>query len=126
VQHWLYAERLATVFKLHPMVFSPIKEVFIQGVTLEGKTFRPGDWADRLCGVMSPFRPGGPRPGSHLTYSPWCVQKVVGGVKCVVVNAALRDAEPMAWDFVMGFARDNELQVVEACLVPGAGAGSGS
>ena len=65
-------------------------------------------------------------PGSHLTYSPWCVQKVVGGVKCVVVNAALRDAEPMAWDFVMGFARDNELQVVEACLVPGAGAGSGS
>jgi hypothetical protein len=24
----------------------------------------------------------------------------------------------MAWDFVMNFARDNGLQVVEACLVP--------
>jgi hypothetical protein len=24
----------------------------------------------------------------------------------------------MAWDFVMGFARDNELQVIEACLLP--------
>ncbi len=24
----------------------------------------------------------------------------------------------MAWNFVMGFARDNDLQVVEACLLP--------
>jgi hypothetical protein len=34
------------------------------------------------------------------------------------VNRALRDAEPMAWDFCVNFARDNDLQVVEACLVP--------
>jgi hypothetical protein len=26
----------------------------------------------------------------------------------------------MAWDFVMNFARDNRLQVVDACLLPGA------
>ena len=102
------------------MISSSAREVFIQGITQGGKPFRPGDWADRLCGVMSPFRPGGPQPGSHLTYSPWCVPTVVGGVKCVVVNVTLREAEPMAWDFVIGFARDNELQVVEACLVPGA------
>jgi hypothetical protein len=24
----------------------------------------------------------------------------------------------MAWDFVLNFARDNHLQVVEACLIP--------
>ena len=75
------------------MVSHPAKEVFIQGITHAGKTFRPSDWADRLCGVMSHFRPGGPQPGSHLTYSPWCVPTVVGGIKCVVVNAQLRDAE---------------------------------
>jgi hypothetical protein len=34
-------------------------------------------------------------------------------VKCVIVNEALRGIEPMAWDFVMNFARDNNLQVVE-------------
>jgi len=28
--------------------------------------------------------------------------------------------EPMAWDFVMNFARDNDLQVVDACLLPDA------
>lgn len=93
-------------------------EVFIQGVTRSGRTFRPSDWAERLAGVMSPFRPGGVRPGSHLSYSPWCVPTAVNGVKCVVVNTALREHEPMAWDFVMNFARDNELQVFEACLLP--------
>ncbi|RYF41058.1 MAG: DUF3579 domain-containing protein, partial [Comamonadaceae bacterium] len=40
------------------------------------------------------------------------------GVKCVIVNRELRDMEPMAWDFVLNFARDNDLQVAEACLIP--------
>jgi hypothetical protein len=46
------------------------------------------------------------------------VPTVVNGVKCVVVNAALRDLEPMAWDFAINFAIDNDLQYAEACLVP--------
>ena len=96
-----------------------IKEIFILGITLDGKTFRPSDWADRLCGVMSPFRPGGPQPGSHLNYSPWCLPILINGVRCVVVNAELRDAEPMAWDFAINFAKDNGLQMSEACLLPG-------
>ena len=95
-----------------------VKQVFIQGVTASGRTFRPSDWAERLAGVMSPFRPGGASPGSHLSYSPWCVPNTINGVKCVVVNAQLRDAEPMAWDFAINFAKDNNLQIVEACLVP--------
>ena len=103
------------------MVSPSSQEVFIQGITLAGKTFRPSDWAERLAGVMCNFRPGGPQPGSHLRYSPWCVPTVVNGIKCVVVNRALRDYEPMAWDFVMNFARDNDLQVVGACLLPDAG-----
>jgi hypothetical protein len=36
----------------------------------------------------------------------------------VIVSEALRDLEPMAWDFVMNFARDNELQIGEVCLLP--------
>ena len=102
---------------------STSKEVFIQGLTLDGKVFRPSDWADRLCGVMSPFRPGGPQPGSHLTYSPWCIPTMINGVRCVVVNAELKDAEPMAWDFAINFAKDNNLQMAEACLIPDAPAG---
>lgn len=94
------------------------KQVFIQGITRDGRTFRPSDWAERLAGVMSGFRPGGVQPGSHLSYSPWCVPTVINGIKCVVVNGELREAEPMAWDFCLNFARDNDLQVAEACLLP--------
>ena len=100
------------------MVSNTAKEVFIQGITREGKAFRPSDWAERLAGVMSQFRPGGAKPGSHLSYSPWCIPTSVAGVKCVVVHRDLRDAEPMAWDFCMNFAKDNDLQLVEGCLLP--------
>jgi hypothetical protein len=100
------------------MVSPTAKQVFIQGITQDGRTFRPSDWAERLAGVMSPFRPGGASPGSHLSYSPWCVPNTINGIKCVVVHVDLKEAEPMAWDFVMHFARDNRLQVAEACLLP--------
>lgn len=100
------------------MVSPSSKELFIQGVTLEGKTFRPSDWAERLAGVMSQFRPGGAHPGSHLSYSPWCIPTTMNGTKCVVVHQDLRAHEPMAWDFVLNFAKDNNLQVAEACLLP--------
>ena len=92
-------------------------EIFIQGITADGKPFRPSDWAERLAGVMGQFRPGGVQPGSHLSYSPWCVPTTINGVKCVIVNSELREYEVMAWDFVLAFARDNGLQVVEACLI---------
>jgi hypothetical protein len=95
------------------MVSNTAREVFIQGITRDGRTFRPSDWAERLAGVMSSFRPGGAQPGSHLNYSPWCIPTVIEGVKCVIVNRELRDYEPMAWDFVLNFAKDNELKVSE-------------
>jgi hypothetical protein len=41
---------------------------------------------------------------------------VIDGVKSVIVDAALRDVEPMAWDFVMAFARDNDLVLVEPVI----------
>ena len=100
------------------MISPSAKEVFIQGLTSEGRTFRPSDWAERLAGVMSSFRPGGATPGSHLSYSPWCVPTTINGIKCVVVHIDLKEHNVMAWDFVMNFARDNGLQIVEACLVP--------
>jgi len=91
---------------------SPPQVLVIQGLTSEGKPFRPSDWADRLAGVMSQFRPGGMQHDSHLSYSPWCVPTNMEGLKCVVVQPDLRSAEPMAWDFVLNFAKDNQLRIV--------------
>jgi hypothetical protein len=99
------------------------RQVFIQGITEDGRTFRPSDWSERLCGAMSCFRPEGVRNGigAFIGYSPYCVPRVINGVKYVIVNERLREVEPMAWDFVMNFARDNRLQTSDACLLPQAG-----
>jgi len=92
------------------------RQLYIQGITRQGRTFRPSDWAERLAGAMSSFRPAGFAGGiaAYIGYSPYCVPHVLGGVKSVLVSEALREVEPMAWDFVMNFARDNELTVVDA------------
>jgi hypothetical protein len=98
---------------------APAREFFIQGITSDGKQFRPSDWAERLCGVMSCFRPeGSGGPNAHLQYSPYVRPTVIGGVKAVVVNEDLRDIEPLAYHFVIDFAKDNDLQIVNACLLP--------
>ena len=103
-----------------PTVSPNAKQVFIQGITPNRRPLRPSDWAERLAGVMSQFRPGGAKSGlgGHIAYSPWCVPTVINGVKVVIVHTDMREEEPMAWDFVMAFAKDNSLQVAEACLLP--------
>ena len=111
---------MPSALQLPPMIAPKPRELFIQGLTQDGKAFRPSDWAERLAGAMSCFRPEGSAGGiaAFIGYSPLCVPTTINGVKCVIVSEALRDIEIMAWDFVMNFARDNQLQVVEACVLP--------
>jgi len=81
-------------------------EFVIQGVTADGKPFRPSDWAERLCGVMAAFG------GDHrMQYSPYVHPVTASGVRCVVVDRRLEDLEPMAYRFLLSFAKDNALKV---------------
>lgn len=79
----------------------------IVGATQEGRRFRPSDWAERLCGVMSVF--GAER---RMAYSPYVQPGGHDGEKCVYVNALIRDIEPMAYTFLVNFAKDNDLKVL--------------
>ncbi|HEV3105912.1 MAG TPA: DUF3579 domain-containing protein [Trinickia sp.] len=107
------------------MVETPPTEYFIQGVTKSGKKFRPSDWSERLAGVMSSFGPGAKGPNARLQYSLYVRPTLIGDLKCVILDSRLRDIEPMAFDFVMNFAKDNNLVVTEACAIPdGHGAAS--
>ena len=101
------------------------REFFIQGVTSDGKQFRPSDWAERLCGVMACFQPedSGGR-NARLQHSPYVRMVNLGKIKSVAVSEALREIEPLAYHFVLNFAKDNDLQVVDACLLPEPESGS--
>lgn len=82
----------------------------IIGKTLDGKQFRPSDWADRLCGVMSVF--GADR---KMKFSPYVRPGATDrGEKCVFVDVRLYKLEPLAYKFLVNFAKDNELQVIYA------------
>ena len=84
-------------------------EIVIQGITQSGKKFRPSDWAERLSGVLSTF-------GSdhRMSYSPYVRPVTVEGVKCVVVSQKLQEVSSEAYNFLLGFARDNDLKVADA------------
>lgn len=89
------------------------RKIVIRGVTSDGRTFRPSNWAERLAGVMSPYRPRAMRQGDHINYSPWCMPGTDGNVRCLVIDAELRERFPQAWAYVEQFARENDLQVQE-------------
>lgn len=82
--------------------------LIIQGTTLKGRTFRPSDWAERLSGVMSTFG-----CDHRMSYSPYVRPLTVNGVKSVSIDKKLREIDARAFEFLLGFARDNELQVID-------------
>jgi hypothetical protein len=101
-----------------------VAPLIIQGITSNGRAFRPSDWAERLAGIMSTF--GG---DECLRYSPHVLPIMLDGVRCVQVAPDLLQVEPRAWRFLLDFARDNDLVVLdptkpeaneEFCPVPGA------
>jgi hypothetical protein len=97
------------------MSISSNNTFIIVGLTTEGKKFRPSDWAERLCGVLSAFG-----AGKKMKYSPYVGPGEYNGEKAVFVEGQLYDAEPMAYRFILNFAQDNDLQVIEGvCPIDG-------
>jgi hypothetical protein len=82
------------------------REIVIIGITESGSPFRPSDWADRLCGVVSLFE-----EEQRMSYSPFVRAALADGVRCVAVDVRLVQLNPAAFEFLLGFARDNELRV---------------
>lgn len=91
------------------MRFSTNTPFIIIGRTSEGRRFRPSDWAERLCGVLSAFG-----IEKKMKYSRYVSPGHYDGEKAVFVDGQLYEIEPMAYRFVLNFAQDNDLQVIEA------------
>ncbi len=83
-------------------------EIIIQGVTTSGRTFRPSDWAERLSGSLSTFG-----EDHRMSYSPYVRPMTLNGIKCVIVDKALKQAQPATYSFLMGFAQANDLTIID-------------
>jgi hypothetical protein len=80
----------------------------IVGRTQDGKKFRPSDWAERLCGVMSAFG-----TEKRMKYSPYVSPGEWEGDKCVFIDGILYELSPIAYRFLANFAKDNDLMLVD-------------
>lgn len=80
----------------------------IRGVTEEGKKLRPSDWIERISSTLASFG-----QDQRLHYSNAVAPCMIDGEKCLVVARNLNAINPEAYDFVMGFAKSNQLCIRE-------------
>ena len=91
-----------------PSSTAPLRKVIIRGVTRDGRKFRPSDWAERLYYAVASYG-----HNRAVTFNPLVHLKMSDGVKCLVLDIELQDKDPMLFDFLVGFARDNELVLLD-------------
>ena len=84
-----------------------LDELIIEGMTLEGKKFRPSDWVDRLCGMLAVFQQ------QKVSYSPFLRPLIYRNMHCVAIRKELENKSPSVFNFIMQFAADNRLVVVD-------------
>lgn len=77
--------------------------LLIEGMTEEGRRFRPGDWADRLASTAATFS-----ADRRLRYSP-LLRPLAG--RGLLLALRLQQENPALWRQVMDFARANRLRI---------------
>ena len=88
------------------MTKSDDKKIIIEGITPQGKHFRPSDWAERMSGSMASFK------NSRIFYS-HLLQPSVNheGYKCVLLDPKLKESSPQVYQSILDFAKTNNLKI---------------
>jgi len=86
----------------------PTKKIIIQGITPEGQTFRPSDWAERMSGVLASFK------NKRIYYSPLLQPSVnEEGLKCILLDPNLKESSPHVFEAILDFAKRNNLNICD-------------
>lgn len=81
-------------------------KIVIEGVTKDGKRFRPSDWAERMSGALSTFKK------SRIHYDPRLVpMRNENGNKCVLLDSELKETNPTLYASILEFAEKNQLNI---------------
>lgn len=82
------------------------KKIVIEGITEQGKTFRPSDWAERMSGLMASYK------NSRIYYSPLLQPSInTEGFKCVLLDPKLKESSPEIYQSILDFAKVNNLKI---------------
>jgi hypothetical protein len=80
-------------------------KLVIEGITDEGKPFRPSDWAERVSGRLATFHK------QRIIYSPLLKPGMKDGNKCVFIDEKLKETNPELYNQLLEFAKRNKLKV---------------
>lgn len=88
-------------------------KLIIEGVREDGSRFRPSDWIERISATLATFG-----PDHRLRYARNVQPKIIKGQKCLVLDASLREENPAAYEYVLAFAKANQLRIHEEMNTP--------
>jgi len=84
-----------------------LDEIIIEGQTINGRKFRPSDWVDRVCGLLADF------DQKKVAYSPYLRPMMFKDMQCVAIKRQLETISPEVFNYLMQFAKDNQLVVTD-------------
>ncbi|KTD08435.1 DUF3579 domain-containing protein [Legionella jamestowniensis] len=88
------------------MTNSKSKKIVIEGITEQGKPFRPSDWAERMSGTLASFK------NRRIHYSPLLQPSITTeGYKCVLLDPKLKESSPQVYQAIIDFAKANNLKI---------------
>ncbi len=83
-------------------------KIIIEGVTEQGKKFRPSDWAEGMSGKLATFK------NSRIKYSPMLQPSTnQDGNKCVILDPSLKETNPELYRSILEFAENNQLKICD-------------
>lgn len=87
-------------------------QIIIEGICKDGRKFRPSDWVERISSALASFG-----PDHKLRYSEHVQPCIINGARCLIVSRGLPINDPEAFDFILQFARKNQLRIQEQHLI---------
>jgi hypothetical protein len=90
------------------MTTEDVKKIIIEGITENGKKFRPSDWAERMSGALSTFG-----RDQRIKYSPKLQPMTLNGIKCISIDPSLKESHPEMYNYIMQWVNTNHLKVSE-------------
>jgi len=82
----------------------------IEGFTEDGRKFRPSDWIDRIASMMASYG-----TAHRLVFSDLLHPELYNGQKCLIIDTRLEQENPGMFEYVMNFAKTNNLKMSQVC-----------